>query len=267
MWRAGARIELYSVLIFLIVGSITARTTLWIRHCAPPTPHARTHGPTAGRRCSHRHLHRGTCRGRGSTATHDAHCGTALLPPASSGSGAGLLVSWCFGQRAGGGAWCSWFLGDWVGEATEMARAGEGGGGVLFYWRSDRRAEETVTSSLFLGAPTRRERKEERSSLRRLLHRALGTKRGEDPSQRWRGCAAAIGIRWCRWRSDGAGDDELVGGGEAAIGGGLLFRTTIGWPVRRRGGSSGNRIAGHRPPCASPHHTPPPARLQPRGEK
>lgn len=184
-------------LFFLIVGSIAARTTLWIRHCAPPTPHSRTHDPTAGRRCSHRRLHRSTCRGRGSTATRDARCGTALLPLASSGGGAELLVSWCSGQRADGGAWCSWFLGDWVDEATEMACAQVG---VLFCWRSDQRAEETVMSSLFLGAPTRRERKEERSSLRRLLHGALGTKRGEDPSQRWRGCAAAIGIRWCRWR-------------------------------------------------------------------
>lgn len=86
---------------FLIVGSIAARTTIWIRHCAPPTPRARMHGPTAGRRCSHRRLHRGTCHGRGSTATRDARCGTALLPPASSRGGAGLLVSWCSGQRAG----------------------------------------------------------------------------------------------------------------------------------------------------------------------
>lgn len=91
--------------------------------------------------------------------------------------------SWFLGapvsERAGEGAWCSWFLGDWVSEATKMARAR--GGRVLFYWRSDRRAEETVTSSLFLGAPMRRERKEERSSLPRLLRGALGTKRGEDP--------------------------------------------------------------------------------------
>lgn len=149
---------------FLIVGSIAARTTIWIRHCAPPTPRARMHGPTAGRRYSHRRLHRGTCHERGSTATRDARCGTALLPPASSRGGAGLLVSWCSGQRAGEGAWCSWFLGDWVSEATEMARA-RVEGRVLCYWRSDRQAEETVTSSLFLGAPMRRERKEERSSL------------------------------------------------------------------------------------------------------
>ena len=196
VWAPGSSAILF--LFFLIVGSIAARTTLWIRHCAPPTPRARMHGPTAGRRCSHRRLHRGTCRGRGSTATRDARCGTALLPPASSGGGAGLLVSRCSGQRAGEGAWCSWFLGDWGCVATEMARARVGG--ILFYWRSDRRAEETVTSSLFLGAPMRRERKEERSSLRRLLRGTLGTKRGEDPSQRWRGCAAAIGIRWCRWR-------------------------------------------------------------------
>lgn len=114
---------------FLIVGSIAARTTIWIRHCAPPTPRARMHGPTAGRRYSHRRLHRGTCHERGSTATRDARCGTALLPPASSRGGAGLLVSWCSGQRAGEGAWCSWFLGDWVSEATEMARARAGGGG------------------------------------------------------------------------------------------------------------------------------------------
>lgn len=212
-------------LFFLIVGSIAARTTIWIRHCAPPTPRARMHGPTAGRRCSHRRLHRGTCHGRGSTATRDACCGTALLPPASSRGGAGLLVSWCSGRRAGEGAWCSWFLGDWVSEATEMARA-RVEGRVLCYWRSDRQAEETVTSSLFLGAPMRRERKEERSSLWRLLRGALGTKRGEDPSQRWRGCAAAIGIRWCRWRR---------------------CRWRWGWRVgrRRRGGHSRRATLPH----------------------
>lgn len=73
----------------------------------------------------------------------------------------------------------SWFLGAPVSErAKELGALGflaigsakrqrwraRAGGRVLCYWRSDRQAEETVTSSLFLGA-SMRERKEERSSL------------------------------------------------------------------------------------------------------
>lgn len=55
--------------------------------------------------------------------------------------------------------------------------------------------------------------------------------------------------------ADGVGDDELVGGGEVAVGGGLLFHTTIGWPARRRGGVLRQPhclpLATTRTPCSS----------------
>lgn len=81
-------------------------------------------------------------------------------------------------------------------------------------------------------------------------------KMGGDPGRRWWVAPPPWGFGGAGGdEADGVGDDELVGGGEVAVGGGLLFRTTIGWPARRRGGVLRRPhclpLATTRTPCSS----------------